>query len=209
MPTDPSPPTLLTHRKREAILQAAIVEFRTHGFAGTSMDRVAAVAEVSKRTVYNHFPSKDELFAAILGQLWQRAQGLSVLVYDAARPLRPQLLECLEHKMRLLNDASFLALSRVAIAEMMHSPQRAQAMVARLPEKEEGLLTWIRAAQKDQRLRAELDPPYAADQLQGMVKSFAFWPQLALGQPPLEGAQQQRVLADCVDMFLGFYARGA
>ena len=157
MLSEPSSPTLLTHRKREAILQAAISEFRAHGFAGTSMDRVAAVAEVSKRTVYNHFPSKDELFAAILTQLWQRAQ----------------------------------------------------AMVARLAEKEEGLVTWIRAAQLDQRLRADVDPQYAADQLQGMVKSFAFWPQLALGQPPLEAVQQQRVLADCVDMFLGFYAAGA
>ncbi|MEO6853914.1 MAG: TetR/AcrR family transcriptional regulator [Rhodoferax sp.] len=206
MLSEPSPPTLLTHRKREAILQAAISEFRAHGFAGTSMDRVAAVAEVSKRTVYNHFPSKDELFAAILVQLWQRAQGLLTVAYQPQKPLRAQLLECLEQKMRLLNDSSFVDLSRVAIAEMMQSPQRAQAMVARLAEKEEGLVTWIRAAQQDQRLRAGVDPQYAADQLQGMVKSFAFWPQLALGQPPLEDAQQQRVLADCVDMFLGFYA---
>lgn len=205
--SDASPaPTLLTHRKRDAILQAAIAEFRAHGFAGTSMDRVAAVAEVSKRTVYNHFPSKDELFAAILSQLWQSAQGLLAVAYDPQKALRAQLLECLEQKMRLLNDSSFLDLSRVAIAEMMQSPQRAQAMVARLSEKEEGLVTWIRAAQQDQRLRAGVDCQYAADQLQGMVKSFAFWPQLALGQPALAPAQQQRVLADCVDMFLGFYA---
>jgi TetR/AcrR family transcriptional regulator of autoinduction and epiphytic fitness len=39
-----------------------------------------------------------------------------------------------------------------------------------------------------------------------MVKAFAFWPQLAMGQPPLSAAQQQRVLCDAVDMFLGFYA---
>ncbi|MEO5795040.1 MAG: TetR/AcrR family transcriptional regulator, partial [Rhodoferax sp.] len=106
-----SPPSLLTHRKREAILQAAISEFRAHGFAGTSMDRVAAVAEVSKRTVYNHFPSKDELFAAILVQLWQRAQGLLTVAYQPQKPLRAQLLECLEQKMRLLNDSSFVDLS--------------------------------------------------------------------------------------------------
>ncbi|MEO5796774.1 MAG: TetR/AcrR family transcriptional regulator C-terminal domain-containing protein, partial [Rhodoferax sp.] len=137
---------------------------------------------------------------------WQRAQGLLTVAYQPQKPLRAQLLECLEQKMRLLNDSSFVDLSRVAIAEMMQSPQRAQAMVARLAEKEEGLVTWIRAAQGDQRLRAGVDPQYAADQLQGMVKSFAFWPQLALGQPPLEDAQQQRVLSDCVDMFLGFYA---
>src|SRR5690606_882915 len=59
-------PQRLTDRKREAIIQAAIAEFRAHGFDITSMDKIAATAGVSKRTVYNHFPSKEELFAEIL-----------------------------------------------------------------------------------------------------------------------------------------------
>lgn len=201
-----APPTRLTDRKRDAIVQAAIAEFREHGFSGTSMDRVAAAADVSKRTVYNHFPSKDELFEAILDHLWDRSHSLADVAYDAARPLRTQLLAVLEQKMELLNDASFIDLSRVAIAEMMHMPERAQAMVARLSEKEEGLPRWIRAAQQDGALRAGVDPEYAAHQLHGMVKSFAFWPQLAMGQAPLTTAEQQQVLGDAVDMFLGFYA---
>ena len=48
-------------------MQAAIDEFRGNGFEATSMDRIAATAGVSKRTVYNHFPSKEALFAEILG----------------------------------------------------------------------------------------------------------------------------------------------
>lgn len=199
-------PTRLTDRKRSAIVQAAIAEFREHGFAGTSMDRVAAAAEVSKRTVYNHFPSKDELFEAILLHLWERSHALPELRYDAQRALRPQLLELLAQKMELMNDASFIDLSRAALAEMMHTPARAQAVVARLSEIEEGLPVWIRAAQHDGRLRAGVDAQYAAHQLHGLVKSFAFWPQLAMGQPLLTAAQQQQVLADAADMFLGFYA---
>ena len=201
-------PSRLTDRKRDAIVVAAIAEFREHGFAGTSMDRVAAAAEVSKRTVYNHFPSKDELFAAILSQLWERSQGLAGVAYAPGQPLRGQLLELLGQKMHLLNDPSFMDLSRVAMAEMMHTPERAQDMVARLPEKEEGLATWIREAQRDGRLKPGVDPLYAAQQLQGLVKSFAVWPQLAMGQPPLDAERQQQVLADSVDMVLGFHAVG-
>lgn len=200
-----APLTRLTDRKREAIVQAAIGEFREHGFNGTSMDRVAAAAGVSKRTVYNHFPSKEELFEAILEHLWERGHAQADIAYDARRPLREQLLEVLRQKMQLLNDASFIDLSRVAMAEMMHAPERAQAMVARLSEKEQGLPRWIRAAQQDGQLRAGVDAQYAAHQLYGMVKSFAFWPQLAMGRPPLGAAQQRQVLADAVDMFLGFY----
>lgn len=202
----PPSPTRLTDRKRDAIVQAAIAEFREHGFNGTSMDRVAAAADVSKRTVYNHFPSKEELFEAILLLMWERSQSPDELAYTAARPLRDQLLELLGQKMRLLNDPSFIDLSRVAMADMMHTPERARAITAKLSAKEEGLPRWLRAAQQDGRLRPTMDVPYAAQQLQGMVKAFAFWPQLAMGQPGLAPALQTQVVGDAVDMFLGFYA---
>lgn len=203
-----TPATRLTDRKREAIVQAAIAEFSENGFAGTSMDRVAAAADVSKRTVYNHFPSKDELFEAILAQMWEHSHAQAEIRYDAGRPLRAQLLAVLEQKMQMLDDASFIDLSRVAMAELMHTPERARALVDRLSEKEEGLPLWMRAAQQDGRLRTGVDAHYAAHQLHGMVKSFAFWPQLAMGQPPLAPALRQQVLEDAVDMFLGFYAVG-
>ena len=199
----------LTDRKRDAIIQAAIAEFRENGFNGTSMDRVAAVADVSKRTVYNHFPSKEELFEAILMRMWERSQAPDELAYTPDRPLRDQLLELLTQMMRLLNDASFIDLSRAAMADLMHSPERARAITAKLTAKEEGLSRWLRAAQQNGCLRPAMEVPYAAQQLQGMVKTFAFWPQLAMGQPPLAPALQQQVLGDAVDMFLGFYAEPA
>jgi TetR/AcrR family transcriptional regulator of autoinduction and epiphytic fitness len=59
----------LTDRKREAIVRAAVEEFRASGYEATSMDRIAEVAGVSKRTVYNHFPSKEALFSMILEEL--------------------------------------------------------------------------------------------------------------------------------------------
>jgi TetR/AcrR family transcriptional regulator of autoinduction and epiphytic fitness len=64
-------PTRLTDRKRQAILKAAAEQFRACGFDATSVDRIAAAAGVSKRTVYNHFPSKEELFTETLVQLFQ------------------------------------------------------------------------------------------------------------------------------------------
>ncbi len=202
-------PARLTDRKRAAIVQAAIAEFREFGFTGTRMDRIAATAGVSKRTVYNHFSSKDELFSAILWQLWEASRALERVVYDPARPLREQLLAFLQQKLRLLADPNFIDLSRVAIAELIHAPERARSMVDKLAEKEEDLTVWMRAAQADGRLRADIPPFEAAHQLQGMLKAFAFWPQITLGQPLLDEAAQQRLMHDCVDMFLAVRARQA
>lgn len=199
------PPQRLTDRKRAAIIEAAIEEFRAAGFEATSMDRIAARASVSKRTVYNHFPSKEALFAAILRELWDESQTQHALTYRGDEPLRPQLLELLMRKLRLLNDEAFLSLARVAIAAGIHSPERARDMVARLGEREEDLTVWIRAAAADGRLKTS-DPLFAALQLQGIVKGFAFWPQVTMGQPPLTKREQKKVAESAADMFLARYA---
>ncbi|MCO7471746.1 TetR/AcrR family transcriptional regulator [Stenotrophomonas maltophilia] len=198
-------PQRLTDRKREAIVRAAVEEFRSAGYEATSMDRIAAAAGVSKRTVYNHFPSKEELFALILEELWHSSVASVELPYRADQPLEVQLLQLLRQKLDLLGDANFIDLARVAMAEIIHSPERAQAIVCRMGEKESGVSAWIRAAIADGRLR-EVDPEFAGHQLQGLVKSFAFWPQVTMGQAPLAPAERTRVAESAVAMFLGFYA---
>ncbi|QXI54793.1 TetR/AcrR family transcriptional regulator [Pseudomonas alvandae] len=197
-------PQRLTERKREAILQAAIAEFRSSGFEVTSMDRIAATAGVSKRTVYNHFPSKEELFAEILNRLWNSITAEQDMPYRSQAPLRKQLQTLLQAKLQLLADENFLDLARIAIAATIHSPERAQDMVSRMGEREEGLTAWIRQAQADGRLKP-VEPAFAAQQMHGLLKTFAFWPQVSMGQPSLTQEEQSRVIESALDMFLSRY----
>jgi TetR/AcrR family transcriptional regulator of autoinduction and epiphytic fitness len=197
-------PTRLTDRKRDAIIAAAIEEFRAHGFEATSVDKVAARAEVSKRTLYNHFPSKDELFAAILHILWESSASQLQQPYRPGVPVRDQMLELLQRKLAQLADDNFIALARVAIAAVIHTPERAQELVARLGEKEGGLLDWIRAAQKHGALKAG-DAALAVKQLESLVKGVAFWPQVTMGQPRLTPRAQKQLAVATVDLFLSHY----
>src|ERR1700733_7468818 len=48
---------------RERILSASRQLFRDQGINRTGMDQICAVAQVSKRTAYQHFTSKDDLVA--------------------------------------------------------------------------------------------------------------------------------------------------
>src|ERR1700754_1077480 len=52
--------------KRAAIMVAARTTFARLGYMRTSIDAIAAAAEVSTRTIYKHFASKEELFATVL-----------------------------------------------------------------------------------------------------------------------------------------------
>src|ERR1700761_9416248 len=51
---------------RERILSASRQLFRDQGISGTGMDQLCAVAQVSKRTAYQHFTGKDDLVAEYL-----------------------------------------------------------------------------------------------------------------------------------------------
>jgi len=78
---------------RERILKAAAKLFYEQGINATGVDRLAEVAEVSKRTLYQHFAGKDELVEAYLR--WVVDEGLLVHEVRLARtdlPAREVLL---------------------------------------------------------------------------------------------------------------------
>jgi AcrR family transcriptional regulator len=72
-------------RKRRAILEAATTVFLRHGYLGTSMDEIAALAADSKQTVYKHFADKERLFSEIVISTVTEA---SDPVYDEVRNLQ-------------------------------------------------------------------------------------------------------------------------
>ena len=55
--------------KFEQILKGAMQEFLVRGYAGTSMEKVAAAAGVSKPTVYSYFKDKEVLFQFLIENL--------------------------------------------------------------------------------------------------------------------------------------------
>lgn len=69
-PPDPTPRTtprrLPGAERRAAILRAALPLFAAHGFSGTTTRDLARAAGVTEPVLYRHFPSKGDLFEAVL-----------------------------------------------------------------------------------------------------------------------------------------------
>lgn len=55
-----------SEKTRKTIMIAAYAQFRRKGYYRTSVDEIAAAAKITKRTLYYHFESKDELLASVL-----------------------------------------------------------------------------------------------------------------------------------------------
>src|SRR6478736_6283180 len=62
--------------KRLSILEAAANVFCRQGFAGASIDEIAAEACVSRQTIYNHYREKETLFVAVVDDVMNRANSM-------------------------------------------------------------------------------------------------------------------------------------
>jgi AcrR family transcriptional regulator len=71
-------------KTRRHILDKAYVLFRRKGFTRVNVDEIAVAADITKRTLYSHFRSKDELLAAVL-------EAQHRLAFDAFQTFAPKL----------------------------------------------------------------------------------------------------------------------
>jgi TetR/AcrR family transcriptional regulator, regulator of autoinduction and epiphytic fitness len=124
-------PRQLSPEKAEAILTGGMQEFLTHGYAGTSMDRIATVAGVSKATVYSHFHDKEGLFTALIEQLVQ-CKFRSIFEHNSDLQAEPRIF-LRELAIRFfdlsVSEPQFLNFMRLIIGESGRFPQLAQAFV--------------------------------------------------------------------------------
>src|SRR5258708_4779627 len=66
------PPTSEKPTMKERILETADRLFYLRGIRAVGVDTIAAEIGISKRTLYNHFPSKDELIGAYLARRFRQ-----------------------------------------------------------------------------------------------------------------------------------------
>jgi AcrR family transcriptional regulator len=78
---------------RERILAAATTLFQSHGINATGMEQVAATAPVSKRTLYAHFATKDQLVMAYLGHVVESGATIDAVLDRTDLTVQERLLE--------------------------------------------------------------------------------------------------------------------
>ncbi|ASJ70914.1 TetR/AcrR family transcriptional regulator [Granulosicoccus antarcticus] len=193
-----------SQRKRAAILNAAAEEFRSNGYRETSMDRIAEVAQVSKRTVYKHFPSKDDLYRAITHELVLQEHYSIDGSYNQQQSLRSQLIHIATQEVAAFSSDTYLSNMRVLLGEAFRSPEIVQKVFQDLPVNGGAFFEWINAAMDDGRLQIE-DPRLATQQLLSLLKGILFWPQAMSMQGAVSMKAQTTVIASAVDMFLDHY----
>ena len=203
-----SKPTLSrSQQKRCDIVLAAERVFIENGYQAANMDRIAELANVSKRTVYNHFASKEILFQHITNLLIESVENSSTRPYSPDQPLAKQLTDVLSGAWDALTSERLIVLSRVILSEYMRNPEMSQQTMERIANSEDGLNAWIKAAAKDKRLK-KINVDVAATILRGAIKEACHAPMLFCDLPAPSAKDKAFMLKEIVGMFLGRYGVG-
>jgi TetR/AcrR family transcriptional repressor of mexJK operon len=123
-------------RKRRAILAAATLAFLRNGYLGTSMDEIAALAAVSKQTVYKHFGDKEGLFTEIVTSTVNEA---SDPVHEGVRHLadsddiEADLEDLARRQLATVIQPQLMQLRRLVIAEVGRFPELGRLFFERGP----------------------------------------------------------------------------
>jgi TetR/AcrR family transcriptional regulator, regulator of autoinduction and epiphytic fitness len=191
-------------RNRQAILNAALHIFLEQGYDRTTLEQVARAASVSTATLYKRFPSKAELFGAIMEQAW----ATDTLDLDAALA-NDTLDAALRHigmsYTRLLRNPIMLPLFRLIIAEAPRFPELGSELYRR---GKEPFLTVLHVYFERQTNAGALqidDIPLATRQFLGMINDVIFWPRLLIPELNVDDAEVERVVVGAVATFLARY----
>ncbi|MEF2978474.1 TetR/AcrR family transcriptional regulator [Subtercola sp. YIM 133946] len=123
-------------RSRELILDAALDHFLKHGFLAATVDAIAVEAGVAKRTVYNLFGSKDDLFRAVIGRATATAENFVEAQVGADTNLRPvddEIREFAVAHAAAVVTPRVVATRRLLIAEAHRFPELATEYFERVP----------------------------------------------------------------------------
>ncbi len=107
--------------RRDKILEVASEVFRENGFEATSMSQIAALAGGSKGTLYNYFPSKEDLLLAVLFNGAQEFTEQVLTKLDAEGDIRDELQRFLLPMLRKLYSKQTAQLLRIVISVGGHS----------------------------------------------------------------------------------------
>ncbi|MBE9109440.1 TetR/AcrR family transcriptional regulator [Nodosilinea sp. LEGE 07298] len=119
--------------KAGAILTGALEVFTTYGYTAASMDRIAAVAGVSKSTLYTYFHDKEGLFVALIQWLTQNTNQI-IFNLHADFDLQTPPDQVLRHMATSVltefsNNQSLLTLMRLMIGESEQFPELAKTFI--------------------------------------------------------------------------------
>jgi TetR/AcrR family transcriptional regulator of autoinduction and epiphytic fitness len=197
----------LSEKKRNDIIRQASKLFLKRGFGALSMDEISKAADVSKRTLYNHFQTKKILFREIVKIEWRKVRYQTIQYHYVRKP-EDIFTAIIKHILKIMYSARMQDLLRLVIAESAKFPElkSLHAKYGVEPLFKE-FAAYIESLSKKGVLDVD-NPRIAAAQYIGLIKECLYWPWLlGIISKPSE-KHQNDIIKRANKIFFGFYKVG-
>ena len=194
--------------RRRAIIEVAERSFLCRGYAATSMSTIAAELGGSKTTLWSYFPSKEELFEAVLDGMIADFERKLNEALEPGGGLEAVLLRFGRVVLDKMMNPRSIALHRLLVSEAERVPSMGRAFAERGPDRlRRRLGSWMEDEMVAGRLRAG-DPVVAARQFVALCQAGCYierlWRPLGSFAIDIEGDVRA-----AVDSFLNGWGRVA
>lgn len=199
----PAPDTV-----RRAILDAARNLYLAKGYAGANTDEVAALASVSKQTLYRHFADKDELVADVIRSVIAAAEDQGAETFDALAEtpdLERDLIAFARQHIRDVIDPDIMRMRRRIISEVDRFPALARAWYDAGPRRGHEKLAACFTRLRERGLLAVDDPLLAAEQFNWLILSIPMNRAMFDADAPLDISNHDYHADAAVRVFLAAY----
>ncbi|HEX6995365.1 MAG TPA: TetR/AcrR family transcriptional regulator [Gammaproteobacteria bacterium] len=185
------------------ILEAATELFLKDGYGATSIDSILERSGGSKATLYSYFPTKDDLFRAVIDEVLASAQDPRL---ETTADPRTTLIDFSVQRLEVLFSSKHHALLRLIIAERERFPDLAKMYYERAPLRSRAMLAAYFAELERRGVLDAGSAEEAAEFLLGMMVHWWVMEALLLGNSPDREAIRDRATR-VVDRFLTAFGR--
>lgn len=190
---------LRRRRNRQALIEAAIDLFQQRGIRGAKLEDICARADVAPRTFFNHFETREHLYAAIAEQRARQAAEVFEAAAEDPRPVHERLTDLFG---RLADYVAERPLYRELVGEMLRIRTEGGSEVVRSGSLGIAARRFIAAGVDRGEITDRIRPEVLADLMLGAINvALANWS--ASSTYPLE-----RELRDSADALLILFTQG-
>jgi TetR/AcrR family transcriptional regulator of autoinduction and epiphytic fitness len=189
---------------REAIVDAAERLFLERGFGAVSMDDLAAAAGVARRTLYNQFTSKEEIFREMLLRVSAQLETAFPPGIETQGDVEDVLHLVARMILELHKRPEYLGFLRMVVADSRQFPWIAEEFAAVMEPLTERLVRYLAYLTAMGILDCR-NPLLAAHQFMGMLNELSLWPWMTGRESVPVPAEE--VIEETTRMFLQRYRR--
>lgn len=189
---------------REAIVAAAERLFLERGFGSVSMDELAEAAGVARRTLYNQFASKEEIFREMLLRVSGQLEGAFPPGIETQGGVEDVLRLIARAILGLHKQPEYLGFLRMLVADSRQFPWIAEEFAVIMEPQTERLTRYLAHLTAMGILDCR-NPMLAAHQFMGVLNEFSLWPWM-LGRESL-AVPAEDLVEETIQMFLQHYRR--